>query len=365
MFLSIEKGGIVFTDNGNLPIVERDFAREPKPWSQPHSALCWHAPEPLWDRFLARVMRNENVFFDELDGAQRLKETRLEAPFYEYLAATQVHNAAWLRQRYDASPDEFMSMVEGGRRVFQPQLTDMRMSHLLYMDEPTLRNPTMWNYGLSWVTRSQALSWMIQNPYASMHPVHQYFGYGFEAARHMDTSIVAWPELDKYLGAPALIDLQRTVRGFIDHVNIAAKCALDTPQPVTLDYGARDRHTITFENRRLSSSVRGLHITLPTGGLVFLRGAELVPGSGAILHKGRAVPSRKIAMAIIEQTAFDLVVARVWRTRCGHIGRAFGLPEVTHLDEYAGWVKMAARPPTHIPAGPPMEARAPLPVWNS
>lgn len=352
MFLRIEKGGIVFTDDGCVPIDPMwDFPREQLAWTQPHSALSWSAPERIWDLFYARILRNENMYFDQLDASHHIETSALASMFYDNVSIAQVRNAGWLRMRYGVSPDEFMGIAAHGPRPFVPLPTDERMSHLLYLDRNICQDPSMFSFGLNWYTKSCALSFIIKDSFSSMYPCLQLLGYGYDAARHMDSTIADWVELPNSAGA---IDAQQTVRSFVDHVNFAARCALDTPQPVTLGYGPSSSLTATFENRRLSPSVRGLHITLMTGGAVFLRGAELVPGSDAILHKGRAVPSRKIASAMIEQTALDLVAARIWNDRCAHIARALNLGEPAGFAEFHAWIKSACRQPAHRPRYAPL-----------
>jgi hypothetical protein len=180
---------------------------------------------------------------------------------------------------------------------------------------------------IGWRFRANVLGWALKNYHVGTHPVSHAMGYRESVMRRMEPAGVPWtPE-----SPPQHIDALQAVRFFVDHVDVAVRCALDTPQPVTLDLSMGK---LTFENVRITKAVRGLRVTLPTGGALFYREASLLPGSGEVMLKSRKVPRRRIPMDIAYQLAADVV----------HMQRDHGLNNPSehppHLvEKYADWMR--------------------------
>lgn len=156
--------------------------------------------------------------------------------------------------------------------------------------------------------RSLALAVAFGRDCAMSVPLSQILGYEGSTARRMEPSLpIDLPELPR---SADVIDLESEVRAFVRHVDLAVRCALDSPQEITLDL-ASGFH-LTFQNVRLSDSVRGLEVSMTTGGKLFYRDLSLVPGTTGVVFKNRQLPQRKIPYEIISQIARDIFIAETY-----------------------------------------------------
>jgi hypothetical protein len=167
---------------------------------------------------------------------------------------------------------------------------------------------------LDWGGVAWTFAWLMNTSHLKGMHILQALGYDFDEAMHMDAHGI---ESAGWQG-PGNATILAQVHGemFTENVYLASKIALDSAQPVTIDVGPvkdgenRPAHRITFENVRLTPQVAGLRITLPTGGIVFLRDMGLHPETGDVARKKgdewRRMAQRTLAQRLIQATARGL-----------------------------------------------------------
>lgn len=185
--------------------------------------------------------------------------------------------------------------------------------------------------GIGWRWRATVASWALHQHGLTTHPVSHAMGYRDSVVARMEPFGMAFtPETP-----PQAIDALQAMRFFVDHVEVAAKVALDTPQTTTLHLKPKGLEPITFQNVRMSRDVRGLLVTLPTGGMRFYRDAMLAPGSGRIIHGGRDMPRRRIPFDLLVTMSHDMTLRKIARRE--NIDK--GPCEV--LDSFDSWLSTA------------------------
>lgn len=245
------------------------------------------------------------------------------------LGTAQGFNMRWMVNTYGCSFTEAMRMLE----TCQDYMSDPRWPSLFaasVIDSDDL-NPPHPTEGITWQFRAKVAGWALAQHGCSSHPVSHAMGYRDSVVQRMEPSGVPHtPE-----APPQDIDALQATRFFVDHVEVACKVALDTPQGTTLHLKPTGLEPIRFANVRMSRDVRGLRIILPTGGLLFYRDATLSPGNGSIIYNGRAMPRRKIPFDIMTTMAHDLAITHMERRIIGG--------EHPALESYEQWRESAPR----------------------
>jgi hypothetical protein len=165
-----------------------------------------------------------------------------------------------------------------------------------------LRSSTPWGH----MQKALTLAWLCNCKEVANFAWPQAMSYNAEQAKRLE------PDLE-FNDSPSFmthewLKTQHAVGTFIAHVNVACSVALDTPQLLTLNIN--DHFLLEFKNVRIGPHIRGLRITLPTGGIVFYRDAQLIDGGRFTYldqqgHK--QVSSRKtVVNKILEQATRDL-----------------------------------------------------------
>lgn len=258
---------------------------------------------------LARMLANptEPVWFMNLSMDAPLWPNSI---FKGRLAENQAKLLPLLCTTYDCSEVEAEELVAQGIDHTPPEQAYASVSAFLVAVVGNVcasrypASPLYWRYG------SDTFAWLMGDIASRDVPHLQSLGFDFDTALRIDGGIAeSWKTYAESLQAAMPLGEQ-----LIENVNIAAKVALDSPQPVTIDVGPKDdagntSFVITFENVRLSPQVAGLRITLPTGGVVFLRDVGINTETGDIVRRKhdtlRRVSNRHIARRIVEQLARD------------------------------------------------------------
>lgn len=273
-------------------------------WSQPYAVLehfdddhtrC-HGPML---RVIQRISSGEDVMLQEWSSALRA------TPWGDLLDLTGVDQVMVLRplcDLYGASPDELMHAFAQqdryGQRIIPESLS------LEYAIVNAGREPRPADK-IGWRSRARSFSWALGHPEVSSHPIAHAMGYTGTTMQRMEAHGVPWtPE-----SPPQHIDAVNRVKAFIRHCEVAVKLALDTPQPITLDMAPG---RLAFEHVRISDSIKGLRVSLPTGGNLFYRDATLDRSTGKVMFNGRPMASRRIPMEVAYTFAQDVYRATMW-----------------------------------------------------
>lgn len=185
---------------------------------------------------------------------------------------------------------------------------------------------------------SSAFAWMIEERTAGVFHYLQILGYPEDMARHMDPAFT--PMAPTYGATYA--NACNNAKSFVDHVQIAMQCALDTPQVVTVRVGGGDGGTrLVVKNRRVSSLIHGLEVALPTGGVVFVRNAYL--RDGTLMQDNAFFPKRALTIRIIKRMGEDLL----WGTHVARLGVSMSPIVASALGTY-----VAPNPSAFVGSGP-------------
>lgn len=259
--------------------------------------------KPKAFELMRRVMNGEPLWFMHggMDGPLCPNSI-----FKHRLKATQAKLLPLLCQTYDCDTVDAEGLVNAGVDHTPPE---QAFASVCSFVAQTSGNEFDAPAPLGWRRYAEAIAWLMDVSEAARIPHLQSLGFDFDKAQKMDAD--ACESWGTFIGTQFAIQAGERL---IENVNIAAKVALDSPQPVTIDVGPKDDEgktdfTITFENVRLSPQVAGLRITMPTGGIVFLRDAYLHPETGDVCRHVHArslrVSNRYIARRIVEQLAND------------------------------------------------------------
>lgn len=272
-------------------------------------------------RCLQRIAIGEPVWLQEWDDFGEHA-----ADVLRHVGVEQFHVLRPLCDLYDASPAEVMRAITeydlaadvSTRRLFD----NVRQGA-----EPRNQDSVGWRY------RARTSAWLLGHAPLIDYPVAQTLGYRGSVVERMEGR-PAGDVPERFDGA--YIDAKKAVESFVQHTVIAAKMALDTPQPVTV---TTNRGEAVFQNVRVSPSIRGLRVDLPTGGRLFYREASLRPGNGDLIHKGRPLARRRIAHDILRQTALDVAVMSEWHVRNDKPPHA----QFTDFQSWSTWALSTAR----------------------
>ena len=320
---------------GHPPIDTTPCGRFQLPGALTHSSAMWtDSNEAAEHRVVMRVLRRL-IAGEELVVSHYLGDggAGVISPWFDLLrVSTDTGNWTELNTIQDAyscnSVEALALLVSQHNYMGTPgcrshDLTD-RLSHA----ERPYPDPIR---GIGWRFRAKVASWALAQHALTSNPVSHAMGYRDSVVARMEpTGAPFTPETP-----PQDIDALRAMRFFVDHVEVAAKVALDTPQETTLDLKPKGLGPITFQNVRMSREVRGLLVELPTGGMRFYREVMLAPGSGKIVHGGRDLPRRRIPFDLLTTMAHDMALHKIANT-----GDPGG-DEFSVLDSFNRWLSTA------------------------
>lgn len=256
-------------------------------------------------RLIQRIRNGEPLMLQEWPSALRA------TPWGDLLRFPGIDQVMVLRplcDLYSASPAEMMTSIgeaaRYGEQIVPPSLS---LEYAVVMDG---RDPRPVDK-VGWRSRARAFAWAMGDARIATHPVAHAMGYTGTTMQRLEAHGPPWtPE-----SMPQHIDAVNAVRAFIRHCEVAAKLALDTPQPITLTLVPGD---LSFEHVRISGSIRGLRVSLPTGGVLFYRDATLDRSTGKIIYKGRPMASRRIPLDVAHNIALDVYRSTMWGIHFAH-----------------------------------------------
>lgn len=258
-----------------------------------------HTSKPI--QMESRIMRGEPIYFED-----RFYDypCRLESPFRKAAVFGQVCSLPLMCEKFQAEPAEMKIAIREG---MLPEDAGLKArTNLEYFDGV--------NYDIgrslyfSWRQISKVLGWLTMSPAAASVP--------YTATARISVGFPTFdqdriPEYDALRPSSGVAEAREAFDAFAEHVFIAATCALDSPQLVTVG-DAYASNLIRFRNTRLSPGLRGLLISLPTGGVHFLRDARYDLSFGAIrIRQGSLgdasarIGKKALALRILRDCAMD------------------------------------------------------------
>lgn len=306
-------------------------------WSAPYAVLEHHDDDHTREqggllRMIQRIHTGETLWLQEWPDHIKAGPW---GSLMDMVTAGQTLVLRPLCDLYDASPDEVMRVVDDagddGLETVMPPSMSVECANAVGGMRPAERERVGWRF------RAKVAAWALNDARITTHPISHALGYRDSVMRRMEPAGTPWtPE-----SAPQAIDAVKRVEAFVRHVDVAAKVALDTPQPVTLDLSMGK---VVFENVRVSPSIRGLRITLPTGGWRFYREAKLTTGGKITMGDGtRPLATKRIPMDIFYQLGLDMYI---WTKWCSRHGFNVGRHDLTrHLDTWLRLVGISRQIP--------------------
>lgn len=315
MFIHTQGSLLAYTVASSGPLQHDIEGHITPPWSVGYDVTDLSDPAAAGVSIVQRrIAQDEPIWLQEWDDFGEHSAEVLRG-----VGTDQFHVLRPVCDLYDASPAETM------RAITEYNLEADASTRRLF---DVVRNGTQVRStdSVGWKYRARVSAWLLDQPVLMEYPVAQSLGYSGSVVQRMEARTDG--DVPERFDA-AYVDAQRAVRSFIEHCQIAAKLALDTPQPVTV---TTERGQLVFQNVRVSPSIRGLRVDLPTGGRLFYREASLRPGNGDLIHKGRPLARRRIAHDILRQSAFDVALMSEWHLRTDR-------PELEMHKAFVTWVK--------------------------
>lgn len=295
---------LAYTLRPGVPAPQRTHEVPGVAWSQPYAVLEHFDDELTRDhgptlRVIQRISSGEDVMLQEWPSALRA------TPWADLLDLAGVDQVMVLRplcDLYGASPDEVMSALAQADRYGQRIIPESLSLEYAIVNAGVAPRPL---HKIGWRSRARTFAWALGHAGIATHPVAHAMGYTGTTMQRMEAHGPPWtPE-----SPPQDIDAVNKVKAFIRHCEVAAKLALDTPQPITLELTPGE---LVFEHVRISDSIKGLRVSLPTGGCVFYRDATLDRSTGKVMIHGRPAASRRIPMDVAYTFAQDVYRATIW-----------------------------------------------------
>ena len=270
-----------------------------------------------------RVLRGEPLWFEDRRYDFNAKGI---TPFRNHALIGQIGNIPLLAQRFQASGEETKVAIKMGQLPFDAAL-EARVS-LEYSTVATYELEDIYTW--HWEHKSHALARLISSKEAVGIPYLMLFGVP-NGSEDTGQSNCGMPDYDlEATPTAAQLKAETAFKSFVEHVHIAATCALDSPQEVTVG-DASASNLIKFRNSRLSPTLRGLVISLPSGGVLFFRDAKYDLSTGSIVYgRNTRISKKTLARKIIMRYAEDLA----WML---HSEEILGLPRSEITRSWLEW----------------------------